>query len=321
MGNALTLGAYQSSGGVQGALASRADELYSSLNEAGQAAARQLFLRLITPGEVSGDGLSAPDTRRRVLQAELIWLTADPPGQRVEGEDQKRQTEIQNVIDQFGRHRLLTFDRDPVTRGPTVEVAHEALIREWDRLRQWLDEDREFLMWQQRLRAGLHQWQTSDQDEGALLRGAPLAEAENWLNQRQRDLNDSEREFIQASLALRERQAAEQEAQLRRELEVAQRLAETEAHRATEQSQSARRLRGLAIGLVVFLIVAVGAAWFAFNQQEAAQSNFARAERIRLAAQAQIALDRGEDVVIPALLALRSLEYAYSPEADAAPPC
>ena len=131
VGNALTLGAYQTSGGVRGALASRADALYSALDKEGRLAARRLFLRLITLGDVTGDGLPAPDTRRRVLRSELETIqTSEVLGR---------------VINTFGRHRLLTFDRDPVTRGPTVEVAHEALIREWSRLRTWLDEDREFL--------------------------------------------------------------------------------------------------------------------------------------------------------------------------------
>ena len=50
------------------------------------------------------------------------------------------------VIDGYGAARLLTFDRDPVTREPTVEVAHEALIREWPRLRSWLDDDRHMVL-------------------------------------------------------------------------------------------------------------------------------------------------------------------------------
>ncbi len=289
VGNALTLGAYQSSGGVRGALASRADELYTTLDEAGQMAARQLFLRLITLGEVSSDGLSAPDTRRRVLQSELASLAADGKHvekQRSRGDGEKltiqnppspgrtvpSKSKIQSVIELFGRHRLLTLDRDPVTRGPTVEVAHEALIREWDRLREWLDKDREFLFWQQRLRAGLHQWEASQYDEGALLRGAPLAEAENWLIQRRTNLNEAEREFIQAGLALRERRAAEREAQLRRELEATQKLAETEKKRAKEQSQAASSLRKRAVWLagvgLVALLLAVAAGMFGVQSQQ-----------------------------------------------------
>jgi len=212
----------------------------------------------------------------------------------------------------------------------TVEVAHEALIRNWGRLRQWLDLDREFLFWQQRLRNSLRQWTSSDQDEGALLRGAPLAEAENWLNQRRTDLNEAEREYIQASLALRERQAAEREAQRRRELEVAQELTESEKQRAEEQSRAAASLRKRAVWLagvgVIAVLLAVAAGLFGVqSSQNAEQANQAqqtaearrqqaetaqaeseasrteaerearRARASQLATQAQIVLESGED--------------------------
>jgi WD40 repeat protein len=284
--------------------------LYTELDDAGRAATRRLFLRLVAVGEV------AEDTRRRVLRAELTSLgdvsrtNGQGPGTNAQGESVPGARIVddnwlmESIIDTFGQYRLLTFDRDPVTRSPTVEVAHEALIREWDRLRQWLDEDREFLMWQQRLRAGLHQWEASEQDEGALLRGAPLVEAENWLNQRRTDLNEAEREFIQAGLALRERQAAEREAQRQRELETARKLAEEaearlhaeEQHaqeaeaRAQEQTLSARRLRWLAVGLIVFLLAAIGAGLFALSQQAVAQRNAAEAQNVALVAGSQAAL-------------------------------
>jgi len=55
------------------------------------------------------------------------------------------------VIDLYGRYRLLTFDRDPSSRVPTVEVAHEALIHSWSRLRAWIDASREDVRVQRRL--------------------------------------------------------------------------------------------------------------------------------------------------------------------------
>jgi energy-coupling factor transporter ATP-binding protein EcfA2 len=134
-GRRLTLDAYQASGSVFGALARRADELYTELDDAGRAATRRLFLRLVTLGE------GVEDTRRRVLRSELEAFGDDEDQRDSEIQNPKSTpalragaSEIQNVIDTFGQYRLLTFDRDPVTRGPTVEVAHEALIREWDRL-------------------------------------------------------------------------------------------------------------------------------------------------------------------------------------------
>ena len=131
-------------------------------------------------------------------------------------------------------------------------------------------------------------------------------------------LNAGERAFLDASQESAQREEAEREAQRLRELEAAQKLAETESRRAQEQVRAARRLRWLAAGLAIFLIVAIGAAWFAFNQRNIAQDNFITAERIRLAAQAQIALDNGEGGDLPTLLAMRSLQLGYPPEADAA---
>jgi len=218
-------------------------------------------------------GEGTQDTRRRVAIAELIPYPEE-------------KTAVEGVLKTLVDARLITASRN------AVEVAHEALIREWAQLQVWLEEDREFLFWQQRLRAGLHQWQTSAYDEGALLRGAPLAEAENWLNQRRIDLNEAEREFIQASLTLRERLAAEREAQQRRELEVARELAETEKRRAEEQAQAAAALRKRAmwvagVGLVAVILAIVAGLFGLQSQQNAVQAVDAQrtAEARREAAQ------------------------------------
>ena len=77
----------------------------------------------------------------------------------------------------------------------TVEVAHEALIRTWDRLRGWVKEDRAFLLWRQRLGFHIAEWERSDRDEGMLLRGALLKEAEDFKS-RWDDLNNRERDFL-----------------------------------------------------------------------------------------------------------------------------
>jgi len=108
-GRMLTNQAYQAIGGVLGALGRRAEEVYVELEPAGREVARQLFLRLVTLGE------GAEDTRRQVQRSELQSLLSE------------QSALIYQVIDVFGKARLLSFDRDPITRGPTVEVAHEAL--------------------------------------------------------------------------------------------------------------------------------------------------------------------------------------------------
>ena len=102
-----------------------------------------------------------------------------------------------------------------------MSASNQVRSRTW-RLLGWIEEDREFLLWCQRLRAALHQWETSGKDAGALLRGAPLTEAELWLSKRPADLSHAERDFIRASLTLRELRVAEQEVRRQRELEAAQ---------------------------------------------------------------------------------------------------
>jgi energy-coupling factor transporter ATP-binding protein EcfA2 len=145
-GRMLTNQAYQDIGGVLGALGRRAEEVYAGLDQAGKDAARQIFSRLVTLGE------GAEDTRRRVLRQELDTLSVEPL------QNSSQQTPVETVIESFGRTRLLSFDHDPATRGPTVEVAHEALLREWRRLREWLDESRADIRMQVVLRDATSDW-------------------------------------------------------------------------------------------------------------------------------------------------------------------
>ncbi|MCB0197767.1 MAG: PD40 domain-containing protein, partial [Anaerolineae bacterium] len=310
----LTHAGYETVNGVKGALTRHADTVFAKLTPAEQETARRLFTQLVRPGE------RTDDTRRLALRSEL-----NPEDWRL----------AQRLADA----RLIVTGRNAAGQE-TVEVAHEALIRDWERLRHWLDADREFLFWQQRLRNGLRQWRASDQDDGALLRGAPLAEAENWLNQRRNDLTDAEREYIQAGLALRERQAAEREAQRRRELEVAQELAESERQRAEEQRRAAAGLRQRAVwlagvGLAAVLLAAAAGLFGMQSSRNAAQALLAeenaearrreaetaqaeavtaqqaterearRARASQLATQAQLVLENGEDPsgTVPLLLA------------------
>ena len=151
-GRTLTLAAYEAIGGVTGALARRADEIYEGLDPSGQEATRQLFLRLITLGE------GVEDTRRRVLQSEVAALLVNGNPSSLN----------HSPIINYGKYRLLTFDRDPITREPTVEVAHEALLREWGRLRRWLAESRSDVRMQRLLANEARAWVTAAQDSSYL---------------------------------------------------------------------------------------------------------------------------------------------------------
>jgi WD40 repeat protein len=177
----LTHAAYEEIGGVEAALARYAEEAYGSLNEEEKERARRIFTQLVHPGE------GTEDTRRLATRAEV-------------GE------ENWDLITRLASARLVVSSRDEETGVETVEIVHEALIAGWERLRLWIELDRAFRTWQERLRVAMRQWQTNGRDEGALLRGAPLAEAEGWLLSRLAELNSAERSFIEQSRSTRSRQ-------------------------------------------------------------------------------------------------------------------
>lgn len=328
-GQILRLKDYRDAGGVTSALSRRANEIYESLDPTSQEAARQLFLRLVTLGE------GVEDTRRRVLLAELEALEIAGEQARTEqsrsgsgGAEEKDRivnastslsTTLQSsIVNHFGQHRLLTFDHDPVTRGPTVEVAHEALLREWPRLRKWLRDSREDVRRQRELAAQAQQWQVNNQDESYLLRGSRLTSFDAWVETTTLAFTTGEQSFLQASLSAREARLMAEETRRRRELETIQQLAQEQTQRAEEQARSAQRLRIFAAGLAVVLLIAIGAAWLAIVRGQEAETNLVESERSRLALQAQNALDRGEGGDLSFLLAMRSLQLGYSPEADQA---
>ncbi len=222
---------YEVLGCVQGALASYADEVYAGLDESEREAAHQIFVQLVRPGE------GTEDTRRLATYGELGAVNW-------------------GLIQYLADKRLVVTGRDASSGGETVDVVHEALIQRWGQLRTWMSSDRAFRTWQERLRGSMHAWHDSGRDEGALLRGVPLALALEWRNDHEQEMSEPENEFIEASQEESQRRTAEEEARRERELETAQQLAETEHARAEEQAQSAARLRRRAIFLGAVLVVA-----------------------------------------------------------------
>jgi len=178
-GTTLTLAAYTASGGVDGALAKRANAAYDSLSSQRQAIARRVLLRLIQPGEGS------EDTRRRVEVDELVTS----PSER---------DDLAAVVALLATERLVTTDQGPAADGePTVEITHEALIRGWPELRTWIEQDREQLRQRRLLTDAAGEWERSQRtDEGLLFRGARLAV---WQEQGTEGLNERERAFLAAS--------------------------------------------------------------------------------------------------------------------------
>ena len=229
---------YDAIGGLQGAVATKADELFKGLSSAEQKILQRVFLRIVRPSE------SGLDTRRRAAFTEL------PP----EGAE---------LVVKLANERLLVTNQS--ASGQTVEVAHEALISNWGTLRAWVNEDREFLLWCARLDAWLQEWERAQESGEALLRGPLLMEAQKWFDQRSKDLSDQERKFISASREERERLAREEKERQEREIEATRRLAEEQKQRAElseqrerEQKEAARKLRRralIAAGLGVTAVI------------------------------------------------------------------
>ena len=200
VGDILTLDSYRVMDGVPGALTRRADDLYAQLDPEQEAAAKQLFLRLVTIADSDEWG------RRRVPASEIVSLDVDVVA-------------LQGVIELYTGHRLLTLDRDYVTGSPTVEVAHEALLTEWDRLRGWIEESRDDVKRHAAVTAALNEWNDADRNPDYLLSGARLDAYEQWAATSTMHLTSVEQEFIGAGGDRRdntERERLTQEASTKR---------------------------------------------------------------------------------------------------------
>ena len=189
-GRTLTFAGYHAAGGVQGAIAKTADAVYAELPSDQQAIARNIFLRLTTLGE------GTQDTRRRVPLPELLGSGTQA-------------ALVQAVLNRLADDRLVTAERAATTTSEVgdkpeavyVDVTHEALIREWPRLSEWLHEDRAGLLVHRRLTEAAQEWEELKRDSGSLFRGALLAQTAEWATAHGGDLNDHEREFLDASQA------------------------------------------------------------------------------------------------------------------------
>src|SRR5215475_6636956 len=145
---------------------------------------------------------------------------------------EKSEQSSAEVVGALTGARLLTTDNDEQTRDRMVDVSHEALIRGWPRLRQWVEEDRAGLRTLLRLSEAAQEWHRENHDEGLLYRGARLAVALEWKTRNEGKLSVLERGFLASSEGLKAREDEEKEAAQRRELEAAQKLAGTEKQRA-----------------------------------------------------------------------------------------
>lgn len=190
----LTLERYRKLGGATGAIGQWAAKTYDQLSTTEQQLCQRIFTRLIHYA-----GRDAPDTRRRVPLSELARI-------------EEKQV-IVPLIKRLADSRLLVTDRDIKTGVETAEIVHESLLREWLQLKEWIRDQRSFLLWRQRLGEKIDEWQNAAQDEGGLLRGTSLVEAESWMIKRMDDLSSAERTYIQESLELNKKERAKLEKQ------------------------------------------------------------------------------------------------------------
>ncbi len=184
---------YESIGKLSGAIAKQAESEFRNLSKNEKSAARRLLMRMV---RVSDDG--GEETRRRCRLVDLL-------GDSITGEE-----EVRSVLDSFTSARLLVMDRDETVGHETVEVAHEALIRSWPRLRTWLHDDRDFISWRQQIQVLIDHWRTAGRDHRYLIRGPLLDQALLWQATRETELSEMEKLFIDTSSASDRLQASAQ---------------------------------------------------------------------------------------------------------------
>ena len=236
-GRTLTVGGYRASGGVASAIARTADAVVDALPDDQRALARGTFLRMTELGE------GGEDSRRRVTVAELVPQGVEPRA-------------VDELLERLADARLVTLG------DGHAEVAHEALIREWPRLRGWIEEDRAAIRTLRRLGDAARIWDAGGREPADLLRGARLLAAAELAQAGDATLNATEQAFVEAGVA------------------------QSEQDRRAQQRTN-RRLRGLLAGAVVLLGVAVLAGVVSLAQRDKAQEAGAAAERQALRSDAE----------------------------------
>ncbi len=179
-GRILTFAAYREIGGVTGGLAHMAETTYEVLDLRQRQISKGILLALTQPGE------GTEDTRRQVARREL--LPAGESGAAVEA-----------VVQRLADARLLTIGRKSEGSSAVIDLAHEALMSSWPRLRRWIEANRESLLIQRRLEADAQEWEKLGRDSGALYRGARLAQALEWTPEHKDQLGALASEFLQQS--------------------------------------------------------------------------------------------------------------------------
>ncbi|WP_324792450.1 WD40 repeat domain-containing protein [Streptomyces cyaneofuscatus] len=267
-GKTLTEQAYDAIGGMRGAIAHTAEAVYARFTDEQAAVARRLLLRMVSPGD------GTQDTRRPVDRTELPPAVAESA-----------------VLEELVRARLLTVD------GTTVDLAHEALLTGWPRLRGWIETDRERLRLHRALTEAARAWEALDRDPGALYRGVRLSAAREAFG----DRNDGARGDSGASDELTALEA---------EFHHASVAAHEQALRT--RARGAHRRRSLLAALALLVCLAAVAGTTAWQQSRVSDRRHDEAEARRVAGVA-IAL-RTSDPRLAMRLSMASWRIADLPE-------
>jgi hypothetical protein len=293
--NRVTWETYRRLGGVNSALSNTANHIYTSLLPEEQVTARRILLRLVRPSE----GLEF--TRYRIPRSQLY----------TSGEAHDR---IDRVLNKLIQARLIrSTSHQQTDEEEQIEVAHEALVRNWPRLVEWLEDERVLLRHRLRLTDQAQQWDAMGRDDDALLRGSLLQDALQFT-----ELSPLEEEYIHASRELEQREEAAKEAARQRELSQARalaaeqsRLAQAEKQRAEEQkllaqvqATAAKRARNFNVALIVILVLVLVGAGIVINSSRTREE----AQQTALSATAAAANAKFVELTATAVAATSTVE-------------
>lgn len=264
-GRTLTVAAYQASGGIRGAVAQSAEALYGKVPDDERADLRELVLRLVVPGP------EGEPVRSRIPRGQAVVTPAQ--GQ---------------LIEQMVAARPVISDQGD------VELAHEALVRAWPRLRSWLDDDLEGQRIRYRLTQAAADWEALERPDSELYRGARLEAVREWVAAATPQLTPLEQSFVDAADELAESEERSARDQVRR------------------QQQVDRRLQALAGGLAVLVVLALAVGGLAIHQTRAATRSALAADASRVGAAALLAVEPQQSL----MMAVAGARLHGSPETD-----
>lgn len=257
--NTMTVAAHRKIGGVSGSIGAHAEALYASADAERKADYQDVMTRLVAVND-----------------------SGEPTSHRRSSSDIGLNHSTTEALSELTNARLLSAGVDPSTREPTIGLAHEALISQWPRLADWIDNDRSMLRTLRRLRLAANTWHAEANADSDLYRGVRLDAAADLLAAQPHRLTTDETEFVDASLELR---AKEEQAQ---------------TERLEDEVRTSKRLRRLVGATGVLLVASLIAGGFAISQRSDAvdarsEAELARDEAVDARTEAEDSRDEAVD--------------------------